>query len=144
MNVLDFSKIEAGHMTIAQEPFHLRQIIEDSVSMLVANQHNRNVELMLYYDSSLSDQYLGDAIRIRQIIVNFMGNAMKFTENGYIVVSVKWLREFEDGRSYLRVEVADSGIGIPKNQLANIFEIFTQADGSTNQEIRRYWFRPGN
>ena len=133
-DVLDFSKIEAGRMSLSQEPFHFRQIVEDSVAMLAANQKNINVELMVYYDSDLSDHYVGDAVRIRQIVVNFVGNAMKFTDNGYIVVSVKRLVSSDPQAPNVRIEVADSGIGIAKDQLANIFEVFTQADGSTTRK----------
>ena len=133
-DVLDFSKIEAGRMSLSQEPFHFRQIVEDSVAMLAANQKNNNVELMVYYDSDLSDRYIGDAVRLRQIVVNFVGNAMKFTDSGYIVVSVKRLVNNDPTAPNVRIEVADSGIGIAKDQLANIFEVFTQADGSTTRK----------
>ena len=137
-DILDFSKIEAGKLRIEQLPVNLSQIVEDTVDMLSIKADEKNIELICQIDPLLPQQFNSDAVRIRQILMNLLGNALKFTNNGEILVNVQ--REgdiyIKDYKKYLdiAISVKDSGIGIPSKQLNNIFQSFTQADSSTTRE----------
>ena len=137
-DILDFSKIEAGKLTIENAPFSLEELVEETVDILSVKTFEKKLEMVFCKESGLPSQFFGDAGRIKQILVNLMGNAIKFTEKGEIVVSVKSQAIYEKESSRympLSISVKDTGIGISKSKLVKIFESFTQADSSTT---RRY------
>jgi len=136
-DILDFSKIEAGKLTIDHLPFKLNEIVEETVDMLSIKAFEKNIELVCNIDPELPSQFKGDAIRVKQILVNLLGNALKFTNRGDILVNVKIENEIytrQDQRYLdLSISIKDSGIGISVDQLKKIFESFTQADASTTR-----------
>ncbi len=131
-DILDFSKIEAGKLELDPYPFTLRDSLGDTLQTLAVRASEKNLELAYHIPPDLPDTLVGDLGRVRQIIVNLVGNALKFTEKGEIVVSVA-----EDSRDedtvLLRFSVRDTGIGIPKESQEKIFAAFSQADGSTTR-----------
>jgi len=133
-DILDFSKIEAGKMTIDHVGFDLRACVEEVAAMIAPRLSGKDVELVCSLPPQLPTELLGDPHRIRQILTNLLGNAVKFTERGEIVVGARVLWESER-RARLHIEVRDTGVGIASDRHAAIFESFTQADGSTT---RRY------
>jgi signal transduction histidine kinase/ActR/RegA family two-component response regulator len=128
-DVLDFSKLEAGKIRLETVPFSLREVAEGVVSLLGHDAAGKGFELVATYDEGLPARVFGDPTRVRQILYNLVGNAIKFTEAGAVTVRVSW----SDGEA--RIEVEDTGIGIAASKLGTIFEAFTQADASTT---RRY------
>jgi len=133
-DILDYSKIEAGKLELNITRFDLRDTIED-VAMVFSDQCYKNgLELLLSLPNELPDNFLGDQGRLRQILINLIGNAIKFTDQGEIIVALTILRKEED-KYLLRVEVQDSGIGVAEEKKVIIFDSFSQADGSTT---RRY------
>ncbi len=132
-DILDFSKIEAGRLELDEAPFDLRTAIEDVVALVAPRAHEKQVEVVLRYQPSLPTALFGDGGRIRQIITNLVGNAVKFTENGYVLVSVTG--GVTEGAANLRIEVSDTGIGIAPDKLAKIFDSFAQADSSTTRRF---------
>jgi signal transduction histidine kinase len=132
--ILDFSKIEAGHMELETFPFSLRAVVAEAVRSLGLTAETKGLELSFRIAPDLPDQLLGDAGRLRQVVINLVSNAIKFTSAGEVVVDLKmeWL---QDGQAALHATVRDTGIGIPSNRLEHIFEPFTQADGSTTRRF---------
>ena len=133
-DVLDFSKIEAGKFELVCEPFRLRDVVGDTIKALALKAHAKRLELTSDVRPDVPDHLLGDAVRLRQVLTNLVGNAVKFTDTGEVGVRVELVRRGGD-EVRLRFVVTDTGIGIPPDQQARIFEAFTQADGSTT---RRY------
>lgn len=137
-DILDFSKIEAGKLLIDHTLFKLDELIEETIDMLTLKAFEKKLEMLYRVDPSIPSQFLGDPVRIRQIIVNLLGNAIKFTSEGEILVSIKKTSEGyqQGGKSYMKlaIEVKDTGIGIRKEKLQKIFESFTQADTSTTRK----------
>ncbi|NWG91574.1 MAG: response regulator [Parvularculaceae bacterium] len=127
-DILDFSKLEAGKMKLAAEPFDLRTCIEDVIALLNFHVEEKGLELMLRYQPTLGTRFIGDPGRIRQIVTNLIGNAVKFTEKGHIFVSVSGKRRGETADIELIVE--DTGCGIAEDKLELIFHAFEQADGA--------------
>ena len=132
-DILDFSKIDAGQLVLAPAPFNLREAIEDVATLISSRAKEKDLELIVRMDPALPERYVGDVGRIRQIVTNLMGNAVKFTEAGHVLVDVSG-EPVEDG-TRLKVSVKDTGIGIPRDKLGLIFEKFSQVDGSST---RRY------
>ncbi len=132
--ILDFSKIEAGKFELDPAPFGLRRLLEETAKMLASSAHQKGLELTCRIAPSAPDALIGDEGRVRQIIVNLLGNAVKFTERGEIGISVE-LESQSDTEAVLRFSVADTGIGVNPEKHAQIFAPFTPADGSTT---RRY------
>ncbi|OWK36826.1 PAS domain S-box protein [Fimbriiglobus ruber] len=133
-DILDFSKIEAGKLDLDAVPFCLRDSVGDTLKTVALRAHSKGLELTGDVRPDVPEVVVGDAGRLRQVLTNLVGNAVKFTETGEVVVSVE--RVAADGdKDLLRFAVRDTGIGIPKHKQASIFESFTQADGSTT---RRY------
>jgi len=133
-NLLDFSKIEANKMALDIEPFDLAALLEQLISLYQVTGRRKGLTVVAEIDPSLSPQYSGDAYRLRQVLVNLLGNAVKFTEHGTIVLRVfSELIEGEDAR--LRFEVQDSGVGIAPESIAKLFRPFSQVDSSST---RRY------
>ncbi len=132
-DILDFSKIEAGKLDLEQVQFDLRDSIWETLTSLSIRADQKQLELAYSIDDKLPDFLVGDPSRLRQIVVNLVGNAIKFTERGEIIVTaVEESREA--GRIVLHFSVKDTGIGIPAEKQAEIFQAFTQADGSTTRK----------
>lgn len=133
-DILDFSKIEAGKFRLDAAPFDLRRVVEDAVELLSEKAFANGVELICDLDGKLPTLLRGDSGRLRQIILNLLGNAVKFTPQGEIEVAARALME-ERHHVWLRLEVRDTGIGIPREAHARIFESFTQVDSSTARQF---------
>ena len=132
-DVLDFSKIEAGHMELEHEPFDICALVESCVALVSAPIAQKGIELVCDIDPALPAEWIGDAARLRQVLVNLLGNAAKFTHSGEIVVRVDQILRDTD-RSVARFQVRDTGIGIPRDQHERIFNVFCQGDGSTSRK----------
>ena len=132
-DILDFSKIEAGKMETEPISFDLRTAIEEMVELLVPATAERNIELILDLAPTIPTHVVGDPGRIRQILTNLAGNAIKFTRTGHVFITVE-SEEEGDGHAQLRFAVQDTGIGVPEDKLEHLFDKFTQADASTTRE----------
>ena len=128
-NVLDFSKIEAGKLDIEHVEFGLRDTVTGILKSLAVAAHKRGLELVLNLDPIVPDRVTGDPIRLRQILVNLVGNAIKFTEQGDVVVRLS-VDSREQGTVLLHLAVSDTGIGIPPEKRESVFLAFEQGDGS--------------
>ena len=133
-DILDFSKIEAGKLDLESVPFDLRLALRDTLKTLAIRAHKKGIELMIDIPADVPEHVVGDPTRLRQVLVNLVGNAIKFTEHGEISVRAE-VAEWQSGSALLDFSVRDTGIGIPSDKLKTIFEPFMQADGSTT---RRY------
>ncbi|TFB44554.1 PAS domain S-box protein [Pseudomonas sp. F01002] len=133
-DILDYSKIEAGKLQLDVHPFELEPLMRDLSVVLAGNQGEKEVEVMFDLDSNLPNDLIGDSLRLQQVLINLAGNALKFTLEGQIVVSVEQLMRTENSVS-LRIAVSDTGIGISPEQLQRIFEGFTQAEASTTRRF---------
>jgi two-component system sensor histidine kinase/response regulator len=135
-DVLDFSKIEAGRLELDHIPFDLRSCISDALKSVIVKIHAKKLELVYFIAPNVPDKLIGDGNRLRQVLINLIGNALKFTEKGGITLFVGLAdKQPEEGSVNLYFSLSDSGIGIPKDKQQRIFDSFTQADGSTS---RRY------
>jgi len=138
-DILDFSKIEAGKLHIDNTPLRLDELVEETVDILTVKAFEKNLEMICYIDPAIPSIFTGDPVRIRQVLVNLLGNAIKFTSDGEIIISVIPAGEIyvKDGKRFLDIElsVKDTGIGISKEKLGKIFESFTQADSSTTRKF---------
>ena len=133
-DILDFSKIEAGHLALDSSPFRLGESLADTVSTLGHRADQKGLEFALEIAPDVPDALIGDVGRLRQVIINLVGNAIKFTETGEVVLRVAVDHRDEDS-VLLHFFVADTGIGIePKNQ-ERVFEAFQQADASTTRQF---------
>ena len=133
-DILDFSKIEAGKLSMERIPFDLRSTLGTALKVLAARAAEKGVELLCDVGEDVPEVVVGDPTRLRQIVLNLAGNAVKFTEKGEVSVLVRQEKASEK-EVRLRFEVVDTGIGIPADRQRSIFEAFSQADGSTT---RRY------
>jgi len=131
-DLLDVSRIEAGKMPIEIAPFDPVDAIEEVGTLLSSRAHEGGLELALSIDPQMPRRLLGDSTRIKQVLVNLIGNSVKFTPKGEVTVTARF-KDLQDGAVRLSVSVLDTGIGIPEDRLAAIFESFTQADGSTSR-----------
>ena len=132
-DILDFSKIESGKMCIEEEPFDLHSVIEEAVGLLAHKAEQKNLDLIVSIPDNVPCNFIGDRGRIRQVLLNLVGNAIKFTDVGTVDVSVHAVR-LTDATHQIKIAVHDSGIGIPAARQQSIFESFTQADGSTTRK----------
>ncbi len=128
-DILDFSKIEAGRLELQPSVFLIREMIKEVNDLLSIKAQRKQIGLNLHIDERLPDFVEGDAVRLRQILVNLKGNALKFTERGNVALKVELEQETEK-EVLLRFEVRDTGIGIPAEAQEHIFDAFSQADGS--------------
>lgn len=131
-DILDLSKIEAGQLILEEIPFDLRHTIEESVDIYGVKAADKGIELAAHISSDVDTHRKGDPNRLRQIILNLISNALKFTEQGEIVVTVE--QESRENANRLRISVRDTGIGIPEHKLKDIFASFTQVDSSTSRK----------
>ncbi len=133
-DVLDFSKIEAGKLAIEHIPMNLRHLVEEVTMLFAPQAHEKELEIAAVLPPGFPEHLLGDPGRIRQVLSNLVGNAIKFTERGEVVIEVE-MRAERGQWAAVAIRVRDTGIGIPQDRLGAIFESFTQVDGSTT---RRY------
>jgi PAS domain S-box-containing protein len=133
-DILDFSKVEAGKLVIATSPFDLRVLLEEISEMLAPAAQSKGLDLVLRYPAGVPARFIGDPDRIRQVVTNLVGNAVKFTHAGHVLIGVELLAEGMSG-TQVKIAVTDTGIGIPPEKFDALFEAFTQADSSTT---RRY------
>lgn len=133
-DVLDFSKLEAGKLEMEHAPFHLEEVLANIASMVTLEVDKKKLELFFQLESNVPAKLYGDPLRLSQVLINLIGNAIKFTDYGYILVSVA-LEHCKEERVTLRFTINDTGIGIEPERIGMLFESFTQADTSTT---RRY------
>lgn len=138
-DILDFSKIEAGQIELEQQPFDIRQCLEDALDLVSHGSIVKGLELAAFVAPEVPKMLVGDVTRIRQVLVNLLSNAVKFTEKGEVVGEISLLpsnaeRRFERSVN-VRIQVRDTGIGIPENRLSRLFRSFSQVDSSIS---RRY------
>ncbi|HEY0476541.1 MAG TPA: ATP-binding protein [Kofleriaceae bacterium] len=134
-DILDFSKVEAGRLELEELDLDIRDVIEDTVELLARSAHVKGLELVTAIPPGVATRLRGDPGRLRQVITNLVGNAIKFTESGHVVVAVADRGLDDAGRRALQIDVSDTGIGISREALDRLFTAFTQADGSMS---RRY------
>ncbi|HEY9077846.1 MAG TPA: response regulator [Anaerolineaceae bacterium] len=132
-DILDYSKIEAGHLDLEKIEFDLRSTVEGVASTLAPRAELKNLEMVSLITHDVPLRLKGDPNRLRQVLVNLVGNAIKFTQRGEVVIRVTSLPA-KDERSLLKFSVSDTGIGIPKDRLTAIFNRFTQVDSSTTRK----------
>lgn len=132
-DILDFSKIEAGQLAIEKQPFSLRACIEDTLDLLAARAAEKDLDLAYILEEGTPDTIIGDVTRLRQILVNLVGNAVKFTESGEVVVLGNG-RALDKTAWELHITVRDTGIGIPTDRMNRLFHAFTQVDTSTTRQ----------
>jgi len=133
-DILDFSKIEAGKLELEPLDFRLRDCVENAVRTLAVRAGQKGLELAVDFPADVPDAVIGDPVRLRQIFVNLVGNAIKFTADGEIEVRAG-VESSDDDEVVLRFSVRDTGIGIPNDKLSTIFESFSQADVSTTRQF---------
>ena len=132
-DILDFSKIEAGKLSIEKANFNLRDLVEDLGDLFSARAHGKNLELACNVPGGIPEALMGDATRLRQVLTNLLGNAIKFTEAGEVLISVHAVRETATAVR-VRFAIKDTGIGLETSQLEHIFDSFAQGDGSTTRK----------
>jgi ammonium transporter len=132
-DILDFSKIEAGKMQLDNSPFDIHVLVSEVTQLLSSRITAKNLELIVRIRPDLPQMFVGDAKRLRQMLINLTGNAIKFTEVGHILVNVDGTQD-ENGTWSIKVNVEDTGIGIPEEQIQKIFEKFSQVDGSNRRK----------
>ena len=131
-DILDFSKLDAGKMVIENIPFSLRESIEETLTLLAPSAHKKHIELSLRVSQQSPDSLIGDAMRIKQILINLANNAIKFTEKGSVCIDVETQQQANDKATF-KVTVTDTGIGMNLDQQKTIFEAFGQADKSVTR-----------
>ena len=131
-DILDFSKIEAGQVKLDPIPFVLRDSIEDVTTLLSSSASDKNIDLLVRIQPDLPSSYVGDVGRFRQIMTNLVGNALKFTHFGHVLVDVSG--QSNGDLIELKIRIEDTGIGIPESQLEHVFRKFQQVDGTTTRE----------
>ncbi len=132
-DILDFSKIEAGHMVLEPVPFEIREEMEEVFAILAPETHEKGLELLIDISPEVPQWVVGDASRLRQLVMNLVGNAIKFTERGEVALEVK--PESGAGEYRLHFTVTDTGIGIPADRQQAILQPFEQADGTTTRRF---------
>jgi signal transduction histidine kinase/DNA-binding response OmpR family regulator len=133
-DILDFSKIEAGKLTIEPIPFDLQAAVEEVAELLAPRAEEKGIELLVRYSPTAPKRFVSDPGRIRQIILNLVGNAIKFTSRGHVLIDVE-CGDSVEGTAPVKIRVTDTGIGIPADRQHLLFQEFSQADASTT---RRY------
>lgn len=131
--ILDLSKIEAGQVELEEIAFDLRTTLETAIDMLAVKAHDKGLELACHVKQDVRTALVGDPLRLRQIVINLGGNAIKFTDTGEVVIRVETEKE-EESSVLLHFMVLDTGIGVPSDKTETIFKSFTQADGSTTRK----------
>ncbi|AHF01610.1 sensory histidine kinase [Thiomicrospira aerophila AL3] len=133
-DILDFSKIEAGKLEIVAKPFHFPDVITHLRDIFSAAASEKQLDFDLYVDNKIKQYYLGDELRINQVLINIIGNAIKFTKQGHVKLHVL-LESVAEGADHIRFIVCDTGIGMSKTDLAQLFQSFSQVDNSITREF---------
>jgi two-component system, sensor histidine kinase and response regulator len=133
-DILDFSKIEAGKLELHEIKFDLRELVDEIVQLYADSAGRKGIELNAVLPAELNTRFIGDSVRVRQILTNLIGNAIKFTERGEVVLRIATTEASDADQSLVKFEVQDTGIGIAPTARKRIFESFTQADGTTERE----------
>jgi len=133
-DLLDFSKIEAGKLGLETIEFNLQQMVEDAVDLVALEAHKKGLETGVFIENDIPTSVKGDPVRLRQVIVNLFNNAVKFTQEGEVVITVSREND-QDNWMYLRFNVQDTGIGIPKEKRDKLFKVFSQVDSSTTRKF---------
>jgi len=128
-DILDYAQIEASRIALRSVPFDLRELAEELVDLMAVTAHQKGLELILRYPDPEARQFVGDPDRLRQILVNLLGNALKFTAQGWVMLDLEVLEDLPE-RQRIRISVADTGVGIAPEKQKNLFRKFTQADTS--------------
>ena len=136
-DILDFSKIEAGQMELEKLPFNLKKAVQEVVDLLSPKAAQKGLKLLVTFEKDVHEYLIGDAMRIRQILHNLVGNAIKFTQNGGVTITVsnQPLYKTPTGKVMILISVKDTGIGMTKDQMKIIFNKFVQADSSTTRKF---------
>ncbi|MGL4206886.1 MAG: two-component sensor histidine kinase BarA [Aeromonadaceae bacterium] len=134
-DILDFSKLEAGKLALEQIPFSLRDVINETMTLLAPSAHDKGLELSLRVERQVPDLISGDPLRLQQVLTNLAGNAIKFTERGNVDVNVTLEKLLENQQVQLRITIRDTGIGMSQQQQHQLFQPFNQGDSSIS---RRY------
>ncbi|MEQ8391021.1 MAG: CHASE domain-containing protein [Thalassospira sp.] len=134
-DILDYSKIEAGKLELDMHEFELHQLFEDLADTFYGSHHNDNVDLIFNVSSDIPMRVISDGLKLQQVLTNLAGNALKFTQNGYVCISVTPVTGQQALSTRLRFAVEDTGIGISDQQLARLFTGFTQAEASTTRRF---------
>ncbi|HEV7715473.1 MAG TPA: ATP-binding protein, partial [Steroidobacteraceae bacterium] len=135
-DILDFSKVEAGALTVERLPFDLGQTAGQVVDLLAPQAETKGLELVLHVSADLPEHFVGDPGRVRQVLLNLVGNAIKFTRKGHVLIEVDLIRALHvGGIDEARCRVTDTGIGIPPEKQPLLFREFSQADASTTREF---------
>ncbi|MCG9696049.1 two-component sensor histidine kinase BarA [Shewanella sp. Isolate11] len=133
-DILDFSKLEAGKMVLENMSFALREVIEDTISLLANSAKEKELELVIDIDPDIDDNVSGDALRVSQVLTNLVGNAIKFTDSGSVQLKLMLTSETSDQLN-IRCEITDTGIGIDKHHQKQLFQAFGQADSSISRRF---------
>ncbi len=133
-DILDFSKIESGNLELEREDFDLRQSIEDVLDIFGTKAAEIGLDLVYQIANNVPSQIVGDNLRLRQVLINLVGNAIKFTEHGEVCICVNLQETASDGTLALRFDVRDTGIGIPEDKLNRLFKAFSQVDSTTTRK----------
>lgn len=131
--ILDFSKIESGKLELEEHPFSVHKVIEETYDLLTFRAQEKNLDLLYQVDPEIPSEVIGDMTRLRQIVVNLAGNAIKFTEKGEILTTVNLVEKSGDNYE-LEFAVKDTGIGIPEDKMHKLFSAFSQVDSSTTRK----------
>ncbi|WP_204103856.1 MULTISPECIES: response regulator [Spirulina sp. CCY15215] len=133
-DILDFSKIESGKLDLEAQPFNLRQCVEESLDLVATRATEKQLELAYLFEPQTPKAIVGDVTRLRQVLVNLLGNAVKFTQAGEVVVSVR-TRNRRSQQCEIEFAVKDTGIGIPRDRISRLFQPFSQVDASTTRKF---------
>ena len=136
-DVLDFSKIEAGKLVLEKVPFNIRDLCEELTEMLSISCHKKSIQIYMHYSIGVLSNVIGDPTRIRQILLNLLTNAIKFTEKGHVILRVEEVNvsDNETKDVYLKISVQDTGVGVDEEAKSKIFNKFTQADSSITRKF---------
>ncbi|MEM7732767.1 MAG: response regulator [Pseudomonadota bacterium] len=134
-DVLDFSKIEAGKLVLIEEEFDLEQCTQELVTLMQVNSRDKGIDLLVDFDLFLPRRYVGDAGRIRQVLTNLLGNAVKFTEKGHVILRVTGVPTPDGLTTDLHISIQDTGIGIPAEKVRHVFGEFNQVDDARNRKF---------
>ncbi len=133
-DILDFSKMEANAFEIIPEPYYVESFINDIVTLINVRLEKKNVEFIINDDNRLPCMLIGDSVRLKQVLINLLTNALKFTDQGHIKLSL-WTVPIDDNKVLLKGSIEDTGIGISKDNLPMLFQVFTQVDTKRNRNI---------
>ncbi|MBL7700400.1 MAG: response regulator [Chitinophagaceae bacterium] len=133
-DILDFSKIESGNLELEQKDFNLRTCIEEVLDLFAEKATQNGLDLIYQIDENIPADIVGDIVRLRQVLMNLVGNAVKFTHHGEIFIEVQQLRKTEKNHLELLFKVRDTGVGIPADKIDRLFKAFSQVDSSTTRK----------